>query len=162
VTHATGLRARPMPLALLVLLGLAAATPAASGTLTLVRGPHVIELTLEDLALLPRHELLTGHEFTDAPVTYAGPLAREVLGIAGLDREAIVRFTAANDYAVEIPTSDFQDYDAVLALEADGRPLSRRDKGPIWLMYPISDHPELAGPTHSSRLVWQVVRIEAQ
>ena len=54
-----------------------------------------------------------------------------------------VRFTAANDYFVDIPTSDFRDYDAILAMEADGETLSRREKGPLWLMYPISDHAEL-------------------
>ena len=54
-----------------------------------------------------------------------------------------VRFIAANDYYVDIPTEDFADYDAILAMEADGKPLSRRDKGPLWLMYPISDHAEL-------------------
>ena len=50
---------------------------------------------------------------------------------------------AANDYFVDIPTQDFRDYDAILAMEADGKQLSRRDKGPLWLMYPISDHAEL-------------------
>ena len=46
-------------------------------------------------------------------------------------------------------------------MEADGKKLSRRDKGPLWLMYPISDHAEL-NATRSTipRLIWQVVRIE--
>ena len=65
---------------------------------------------------------------------------------SALDRLETVRFTAANDYFVDIPTSDFRDYDAILAMEADGKKLSRREKGPLWLMYPISDHPELQRP----------------
>ena len=72
-----------------------------------------------------------------------------------------MRFVAANDYYVDIPTSDFADYDAILAMEADGEPLSRREKGPLWLMYPISDHAELRDPIYLRRLIWQVVRIEA-
>ena len=71
-----------------------------------------------------------------------------------------VRFIAANDYFVEIPTEDFRRYDVILAMEADGAPLARRDKGPIWLMYPISDHEELGDPIYIHRLIWQVVRIE--
>ena len=47
-------------------------------------------------------------------------------------------------------------------MEADGEKLSRREKGPLWLMYPISDHAELNDPIYLRRLIWQVVRIEAQ
>ena len=46
-------------------------------------------------------------------------------------------------------------------MEADGKPLSRREKGPLWLMYPISDHAELRDPIYLRRLIWQVVRIES-
>ena len=52
--------------------------------------------------------------------------------------------------------------DQTLALmEADGKKLSRRDKGPLWLMYPISDHDELKDALYIHRLIWQVVRIES-
>ena len=86
---------------------------------------------------------------------------RDVLAQLGLDDVAEVRLVAANDYFVDIPTEDFRAYDAILAMEADGKRLSRREKGPLWLMYPISDHPELKDPIYLRRLIWQVVRIEA-
>jgi len=73
-----------------------------------------------------------------------------------------VRFVAANDYYVDIPTEDLVKYHAILAMQADGRPLTRREKGPLWLMYPISDYPALQDPIYMRRLIWQVVRIEAQ
>ena len=53
-------------------------------------------------------------------------------------RSTSCAFVAANDYYVDIPTEDFTTYDAILAMEADGERLSRREKGPLWLMYPIS------------------------
>ena len=73
-------------------------------------------------------------------MAYRGPLMRDVLAQLGLDDVAEVRLIAANDYFVDIPTEDFRAYDAILAMEADGKRLSRREKGPLWLMYPISDH----------------------
>ena len=79
----------------------------------------------------------------------------------GLEHADAVRLTAANDYFVDIPTGDFQAYDVILAMQADGKPLSRRDRGPLWLMYPISDHAELNDPVYFRRLIWQVVRIES-
>ena len=129
--------------------------------LTLQNGAETLELTLEDLKELDQHTVVTANEFTDGPVAYTGPLARDVLGLLGLDGVETVRFTAANDYSIDVPTEDFRDYDAVLAMEADGERLSRRDKGPLWLMYPLSENPELNGPVYNARLIWQVVRVEA-
>ena len=108
-----------------------------------------------------RSTVVTENEFANGKVAYRGPLVRDVLAQLGLDDVEQVRLVAANDYFVDIPTEDFRDYDAILAMEADGKRLSRRDKGPLWLMYPISDHAELNDPVYLRRLIWQVVRIEA-
>ena len=130
--------------------------------LTLSRGPgaQTLELTLENLAALPQTTVVTENEFSNGLVAYRGPLARDVLNQLSLMEFESVRFIAANDYFVEIPTEDFRRYDVILAMEADGAPLARRDKGPIWLMYPISDQEELGDPIYIHRLIWQVVRIE--
>jgi hypothetical protein len=132
----------------------------ADAALTLSHAAKTIEMSLDDLAALPQTTVVTENEFSDGKVAYRGPLVRDVLAQLGLDQEAEVRFTAANDYFVDIPTRDFKDYDAILAMEADGKPLSRREKGPLWLMYPISDHRELLDPVYLRRLIWQVVRID--
>jgi hypothetical protein len=144
-----------------VLFASAGASAAAGETaLTLSRESKTIELTLEELAALPQVTLVTENEFSDGKVTYRGPLMRDLLEQFGLDQVDAVRLTAANDYFVDIPTGDFRTYDAILAMQADGKPLSRRDKGPLWLMYPLSDHAELNDPVYFRRLIWQVVRIE--
>jgi hypothetical protein len=121
---------------------------------------ETLALSLDDLAALPQTTVKTENEFADGMVTYRGPLVREVLAKLGLDKLEEVRFVAANDYYVDIPTRDFTDYDAILAMEANGEKLSRREKGPLWLMYPISDHAELKDPVYLRRLIWQVVKIE--
>jgi hypothetical protein len=141
-----------------------AAVQAASGrgVLTLTNGQDVLELSIDDLEGMPQHTITTINEFTDRPVTYRGPLARAVLSYLDLDSVEVVRLTALNDYFIEIPTRDFLDYDVIMAIEADGVPLSRRDKGPIWLMYPISDHSELTDPRYNARLIWQLDRVEAR
>lgn len=123
---------------------------------------ETLDLSLEQLAAMPQVTLKTENEFSDGLVTYRGPLVRDVLAKLGLDKLESVRFVAANDYFVDIPTRDFREYDAILAMEANGERLSRREKGPLWLMYPLSDFPELGDPIYLRRLIWQVVRIEAQ
>jgi hypothetical protein len=134
------------------------------GALVLSRGAgdaETLEFTLDELAALPQVTIVTENEFSDGPVTYKGPLVRDVLEHLALDQADTLRFIAANDYFVEIPTSDFRRFNVILAMEADGKKLSRREKGPLWLMYPISDHAELQDPLYIHRLIWQVVRIES-
>ena len=151
---------------MMVVTGLAMqllAFPARAETaLLLVNGNQSLELSLEDLEAMPQATVATTNDFVDGKVTYRGPLVRDVLARVGLDKADNVRFTAANDYYVDIPTQNFRAYDAILALEADGERLSRRDKGPIWLMYPISDYPALRDPIYTRRLIWQVVKITSQ
>lgn len=132
--------------------------------LVLSRGPgnvEQLELGQEDLLKLEQVTIATENEFTDGKVLYKGPLVRDVIALLTLDQAEFLRFTAANDYFIDIPTEDFRKFDAILAMEADGVPLSRRDKGPIWLMYPISDHDELRDRVYTQRLIWQLVKIES-
>lgn len=149
-----------------LVMGAAMAEPgrlqAASPVLELVgvEDSQTLDLTAEDLGAMPQTTVVTTTDFSNGMITFSGPLARDVLAKFGLDKLETVRFIAANDYYVDIPTADFKTYDVILAMVADGKPLSRRDKGPIWLIYPITDHAELSDPLYLRRLIWQVVRIE--
>jgi hypothetical protein len=153
----------------LVLVGLLVAAPAAvavaaAPALQLV-GPgqaETVDLSIDELAEMPQTTVRTETEFTDGMVEFRGPLVRDVLENLKLNDLETVRFVAANDYFVDIPTEDFQKYPVILAIEANGKRLSRRDKGPLWLMYPISDYSALRQQIYLRRLIWQVVRIEAQ
>jgi hypothetical protein len=129
--------------------------------LTLINDAETLSFTLDEIGALPQATVVTDTEFTDGLVEYRGPLVRDVLGLLGMDELDTVRFMAANDYFVDIPTSDFRKYNVILALEADGVALSRRTKGPLWLMYPIADYPELRDRVYNNRLIWQVVKIES-
>lgn len=129
--------------------------------LTVVIGTEQVGFTLDQIGEMPRSTIVTDTEFTDGLVEFKGPLVRDVLDTVGMDEVEFLRFTAANDYFVDIPTSDFREYDAILAMEADGVALSRRTKGPLWLMYPIADFPELRDRIYNNRLIWQVVKIES-
>lgn len=156
--------ARVVLLALMAVVSGAGSAPAGDTELTLA-GPagsgESLELTMVDLESMPQTTIVTENEFSDEAASYRGPLVRDVLAHLALEESEMLRFTAANDYYVDIPASDFRDFNAVLALEVDGKRLSRREKGPIWLMYPISDHSELRSEVYNTRLIWQVVRIEA-
>jgi hypothetical protein len=156
-------RAALIGVAVAAIAPLSTRAAASDAALTVTRGAEreAISLTLDELAAMPQVTIVTEHEFVDGRVAYRGPLMRDLIDRLALGQAETLRFTAANDYHVEIPVSDFRAYDAILAMEADGAPLSRREKGPLWLMYPISDHDELRDPVYVARLIWQVTGIEA-
>lgn len=121
-----------------------------------------ITFTLEALDRMTQVEIKASNEFVDGMTTFTGPLARVVLAGVGMTREDQVRFVAINEYEVMIAATDLFEYDVILATRANNQVLSRRDKGPIWLIYPTSDHPELQDARINSKLIWQVTKIEVQ
>ena len=123
---------------------------------------RVIEYSMADMEAMEQYTLVTANEFIDGKQEFIGPLVRDILIAVGAGDVTLARVTAANDYFVEIPTEEFFRYDAVLALTMGGQPFSMRDKGPIWLMYPMSDHEELKDPVFNNRLIWQLVGMELE
>jgi len=119
-----------------------------------------VRLTKSDLDGLPQHEISTHTDFTEGLTEFRGPSAREALALAGVTEAAELRMAAVNDYSVTVPFSDLVDYDVVLATEVNGERLSIRNRGPIWLMYPLDQHPELKNSVYNDRLIWQLIRIE--
>ena len=67
---------------------------------------------------------------------------------------------ALNDYSAELPMSDAQTYNVILALKRDGEYMPIRDKGPLFIVYPFDSDTELKSQKYYSRSVWQVARIE--
>ena len=120
----------------------------------------VQEYSLEDLDRLTQVTIVTSNEFVDAPTSFAGPLVRDVVSRSGGAATGTATLVAANDYEIMIDIAEFFEYDVVMATRADGNLLSRRTKGPIWIIYPMSDHPELQDASFNARLIWQLVRME--
>lgn len=88
-----------------------------------------------------------------------GVLARDLLKHVGATG-TMATISALDDYQIEIPLGDFTQYDVVIAVEIDGKRLTVRDKGPAWVIYPVSSHPELDHQVYESRSVWQIKTIE--
>jgi hypothetical protein len=110
---------------------------------------------------LPAHRLETSTVVTDGVQSFDGVLMRDLLAAAGAQGGSVTA-RALNDYAIEIPMSDFHDYDVVLALRMGGEDLTARDKGPLWIVYPRDDHAALQDIRYDYRWVWQLIHVEVQ
>lgn len=119
------------------------------------------EVTLDDLKALPQHRLVTSTSVTDGKPEFSGFLVRDLLAELGAKGDTVVAH-ALNGYRMEIPTSDFEEFDVMGALTMDGVPLSPRDKGPIWIVYPRDDHRKLQDIRYDTRWVWQLESLHVQ
>lgn len=103
----------------------------------------------------------TSTPWTDGAVTYEGVLGRVLMEHVGAKGSRLMA-RALNDYLVDIPIADFTDYDVILAIKANGAYMPIRDKGPIFVVYPLDTHPGLLNNTIYSRCVWQLARLTVQ
>ncbi|SDJ72555.1 molybdopterin-dependent oxidoreductase [Billgrantia gudaonensis] len=152
--------------ALLPAVAIAADLPPPEGDVLLrvegdIAHPNVgdeLHLDREQLMQLPSRVIETRIPWAQGTFRFEGPLLRAVLAAAGARAEH-VRVRALNDYEAEIPVADFHDYDVILALERNGSPIAVRDFGPLQVLYPFDEHPELLTESIRFRSVWHVESI---
>ncbi len=120
------------------------------------------EVVRYDLAMLDRLEqgvIRTVTPWTEGLQTFEGPLGTALLSDAGVAGD-VIHATALNDYSVTIPVADFEAYGVILATRREGAVMSVRDRGPIWIIYPWSDRPELKEDLFFGRSIWQLRSLE--
>ncbi len=112
------------------------------------------------LEALPQHSFITSTPWYKTPTRFTGPLLADVLRAAGA-RGAHLNAVALNGYKVRIPASDAS-LGVVLARQVDDKPLSVRDRGPLFIVYPFDSSPDLKTTTHFGRSIWQLRAIEVE
>ena len=137
-----------------------AALPKPTGRVILtVKGSKQADFDDAMLAAMPQRTLKTQTPWHEGVKTFTGPLLRDVLAAAGAQGKTI-RAVALNDYKVDIPFDDARTIDVVMARLLDGKPMPVRDKGPLFIIYPFDDRPELRVPQYFSRCAWQLRTLE--
>lgn len=121
-----------------------------------VKGNQKTDFTLAQLQALPQKSITTTTPWTEGAHTYSGVLLRDLLNHLALKDVVTLNATALNNYFASLSVADAYQYDVLLALTQDGKLLTRRNKGPIWVVYPLSQHPELDKPSHHSAMIWQL------
>ncbi len=113
------------------------------------------------LKSLPQITIVTDTPWTEGQIRFEGPLLRDVLELVGAEGKSL-KAIAINDYFVEIPATDAEMYDVILAMRLDDNDLNVRSKGPLWVIYPWKDNENLRSETYYSRSIWQLMRIDVQ
>ena len=96
--------------------------------------------------------------WTEGLQTFTGvPLAQlmDVVQARGKTLSA----TAINDYAVDIPAENWGETWPIVSFLHNDEPMSIRDKGPLWIVYPYDSNPDFQTEVIYSRSIWQLDRI---
>lgn len=97
--------------------------------------------------------------WTEGPQVFEGVLLSRLIDELGAEG-SVIAASALNDYTVEIPLSDAVPDGPILAFAQNGAPLSVRDKGPLWVIYPYDSKAEYHSELIYARSIWQVKRME--
>lgn len=111
------------------------------------------------LEQLPQTKIVTDTPWTEGKHVFEGVLLKVLLEQVGASGHKLVA-KALNDYNAEIVLESLSDYPILLAIKADGTFMRVRDKGPIWIIYPLSDYAELDTGEHHEDMVWQLNSLE--
>ncbi len=126
-----------------------------SGTLTKPNHGKDATFSMEMLERLPQQTFTTKTPWYPQAVTFTGPLLRDVLAAAGASGKQISA-RALDDYKTLIPMSDAKNFNLILARQIDGKNLSIREKGPLFIVYPYDSKPELQAQVYLDRSAWQL------
>lgn len=130
-------------------------------TITQAQAPET-SLSLETLLALPQHSFKTKTPWYPEPVVFSGPLLRDVLKAAGVTQGQRISAVALDEYKVLIPFSDATQFDVILAHRLNGQALTRRDKGPLFVVYPFDSDPALQSVKFYERSIWQLRTLHIQ
>ena len=112
------------------------------------------------LSNMPQVTITARAEGWPAEVKATGPRLADVLSAAGVAEDAQIVATALDGYGVELSAADRRKANWVLAIEADGRPLSLGGRGPVWLLSDTQG--KTVGPDIENNWVWSAFLIEAR
>lgn len=116
------------------------------------------EFAFAELQAMPPTEVVTNTPWTEGVQHFTGVALDTVLD--GLRGAYTLQLTAVNDYSVTMPLAEVGPDFPVVAYARNGAPMSVRDKGPLWLVYPFDASPDFRNETVFSRSIWQLVRID--
>lgn len=113
------------------------------------------------LQALPQKSFITHTPWDAKPISFTGPLLRDVLQLVKA-RGQHIRAVALNDYRVKLPVSDAIEHDVVVAVQMNGLPIPVRTKGPLFVVYPFDTNKSLQNKTYYERSIWQLKALEVE
>ena len=130
-----------------------------SGALAHPNVDDSVQLDLAALESMPVTEFTTMTPWHEQPLHFTGVRISTLLEAIGTDSTTFVA-VGLDDYRFTVTDLDLHKYPVIIAYRQNGAPISVRDLGPLRIIIPFSEYPELQSPINESRSVWQLVAME--
>lgn len=130
-----------------------------SGNLTETNATGRADFDLAMLQSYPQYELEMETPWTDGVQHFEGVALKELLQALGAAGNTL-RAVALNDYQVTINLDELRDVQVLIAIKLNGNHMRVRDKGPLWIVYPMDSFSAADLPRHESNMVWQLRSLE--
>ncbi len=118
-----------------------------------------IKFDLAALQAMPVTKFQTTTMWTEGAHSFQGVEIKTLLDELAVTSGTLLA-TAINDYRIEIPVAEIAAGGPIIAYLMDGMPMSVRDKGPLWVVYPYDSDPQYQSEVVFSRSIWQLNRLE--
>jgi hypothetical protein len=128
-----------------------------SGAIEQTNAPGEARFDREMLRGLGIATIRTTTPWTEGVKSFEGVPLEAVLNRVGA-HGTMLDASALNDYRVTIPVEDLS-YGIILAMSVDGAMLSRRARGPLWVIYPREGMGLTESYRTEARSIWQVSRV---
>jgi hypothetical protein len=131
-----------------------------SGAITETNAPGEARFDRAMLEALGVERIRTKTAWTDGVKTFEGASLAAVLqrvGAAGTHLQA----TALNAYTVRLNPTVLR-YNPILAMRVDDTVLTVRNRGPLWIVFPRDQYPELDNEASDDMWAWQLSRLHVE
>ena len=118
-----------------------------------------ITLTEEDLLALPQVTIETSTPWDEEEITFSGPTLKALLTRYNIT-EGELNLYASNRYQIQVPWDYIEDTTPIIANRMNGNPFSRRQRGPLWLIFPFDSDDRYRSYEVSAMSIWQLISIE--
>lgn len=119
------------------------------------------DFDIEMLRAMPAVKIKTTSPWTDGPAEFEGVSLEALFKTVGATGKSI-KAAALNDYIADVDPATIISSGAILAYRMNGSDISVRDKGPLWIMFPFDDQPQLKAEPIYSQSVWQLRKLTFQ
>ena len=120
--------------------------------------PRRIALDRAGLQAMPQDAFSTTTIWTEGRQSFRGVRLWHLVRCFGVE-DGVVTLIAKNDYLIDIPVAQLRPDGAMIAFERNGKPMTTREMGPLWLVYPYDADPAFRVETIYARSIWQLDRL---
>lgn len=117
------------------------------------------KFSMSDLEMFEPMRFVTSTIWTDGEITFEGVEMEKLLDHLSIHKGTL-ELIAINDYFIQIEVDELRDTQGLLAYRQNGAPMSKRDKGPLWLVFPYDSDVKYQSETFYSRSIWQLSKIK--